>query len=79
MVCGGAAHFGLGSLGSPVSSSCVDMYSIFVRCDTGFPTCVSGCHCVDTHETYVAPPCTPEQEALARPPVVWVDEWASWH
>eukprot|EP00957_Ditylum_brightwellii_P187163 14254946-Ditylum_brightwellii.AAC.1 len=77
MGCGGAVRFGLGLLGSPVSKFCIDMCSIFVCCGTGFHTCVSGCHFVETHETCMAPPCIPEQEALARPPVVWVDEWAS--
>eukprot|EP00957_Ditylum_brightwellii_P037728 2853619-Ditylum_brightwellii.AAC.1 len=61
MGCGGAAHFGLGLLCSPVSSFCIDMCSIFVHHGTGFHTCVSGYHFVDTHETCMAPPCTPEQ------------------
>eukprot|EP00957_Ditylum_brightwellii_P159577 12147431-Ditylum_brightwellii.AAC.2 len=59
MGCSDAARFGLGLLGSPVSLFYVDMCSIFVCRGTGFHTCVSGCHFVDTHETCVAPPMHP--------------------
>eukprot|EP00957_Ditylum_brightwellii_P207654 15353935-Ditylum_brightwellii.AAC.1 len=50
MGCGGVARFGFGLLGSPVSSFCIDMCSMFVRCGTGFHTCISGCYFVNTHE-----------------------------